>query len=265
MAKIFKSPIIAIEKLTTEIVRLRFAAAEIARDAHSGNFINVLVTDRMQPLWRRPFSIHRVNRQEEWAEILFEIVGPGTELLAQSQPGQNLDFIGPLGNAFVVPDGCKTALLVAGGLGIAPMILLAQDLMLAKIPVQLFYGVQGKSKLCCLDDLNAMAIPTHLSSDDGSFGNKGFVTDALASFIKSNDMKNSTIFACGPMPMLAKIQTLGLEYGLSGQASVETLMACGFGACMGCNLKTRNNLKSAYALACKDGPVFPITDIEFYG
>lgn len=265
MAKIYKSPIIAVEKLTSEIVRLRFLAPEIAKAAHSGHFINVLVADRLRTLWRRPFSIHRVDRQADWAEILFEVVGPGTELLAQARVAQKLDFIGPLGQAFVVPDGCNSAVLVAGGLGIAPMILLAQDLISAKIPVQLFYGAQNQSRLCCLDDLNAMAIPSHLSTDDGSHGDKGLVTDALKAYIQHQDLKRSAIFACGPMPMLAAIQTLCLEYGLTGQASVETLMACGFGACMGCNVKTRDKQKPAYVLACKDGPVFPITEIQFYG
>lgn len=265
MTKIFSSPIVAVEKLTSEIVRLRFEASEIARNAHSGHFINVLINDRITPLWRRPFSIHRVSRQEDWAEILFEIVGPGTELLAQSQAGQRLDFIGPLGKTFMVPDGCENALLVAGGLGIAPMILLAQDLASAKIPMRLFYGAQSKNKLCFPDEFQSMGVTTQFSTDDGTFGVKGFVTEILADYLMQKSCPNSAIFACGPMPMLARVQELCNAHGLPGQASVETLMACGFGACMGCNLKTQNNPRQAYVLACKDGPVFPITDIQFYG
>lgn len=267
MTKIFHSPVIATEKLTKSIVRLRFQAPELARKAHCGHFINIRVSKTIVPLWRRPFSIHRVNREEGWAEILFRIVGYGTSLLSELNDNDVIEFIGLLGTPYKIPAKMKNAIIIAGGLGIAPVILLCQDLLAQNISMHLLYGVQNKSDLCCLDDLEKLNVTYSIATDDGSIGKKGPVTDMLEEFLKVASTGSSELFACGPMPMLARIQHLCYDYQLPGQVSVETLMACGFGACMGCNLpmKTNHDTEKLYKLACKDGPVFNINDISFDG
>lgn len=265
---LLKCPIISNEQVGQKIHLIRVASSEIANIARSGQFVNIRVTDKFSPLWRRPFSIHRINRQQSWFDILFAVLGQGTEILADMKSGDIIDVLGPLGSHFNIPYGINEAILVAGGLGIAPLLLLAQELNVWGISSLLFYGTKTSDTICCLKDLNELRVNCILTTEDGSKGWKGIITDQLEKYLSSSKRTTGChVFACGPMPMLKNVQTLLQRHGIPGQISIETLMACGLGVCMGCVVETTESQADSlnYLLVCKDGPVFDINRIKLNG
>ncbi len=198
----------------------------------------------------------------QWFEILVQVIGQGTTRLSKCAVGDSLSVLGPLGNHFSIPDPCSEAILLAGGLGIAPLLFLAQRLKQLDIPTRLFYGNKSRSTICCLDEFDALQIPYVLATDDGSVGFKGTVIDLFAREKETITSSFPAIYACGPMPMLGQLQPLVATLGWSCQVSLETMMACGFGACLGCVVNSTDP-KEPYKYACKDGPVFHINEIDF--
>lgn len=262
---LLKSPIIITKQVGQEIYLIRAVNSELVEQANSGQFVNIRITNGYIPFWRRPFSIHRVDREKGWFDILFAVLGVGTKILAASKPGDELDILGPLGNHFTITDGIDKAILVAGGMGIAPLLFLAEELAAKGIPIVLFYGTKSNDTMCCLNDLEKLGISSVLTTEDGSKGEMGFVTDQLEKYLNSSTfVEKQHIFTCGPIPMLAKVQSLALEYHVPGQVSIETLMACGIGVCNGCAVETTDSFETSpqYLLACKDGPVFNIDRIR---
>ncbi len=247
--------------LTSTIVRHRIINKDLACNSQPGQFINIKVSKNFVPLLRRPFSIHRVNRKEQWFEILFQIIGSGTELLANFKVGEELNILGPLGNSFVIPEGCKQAILIAGGLGIAPLLFLAQQVTNRGVPATLYFGNKSKKYFYDLSDFDELGISYFLATEDGSLGFKGKVTDLFLA--KQNEIQetNSIIYACGPNPMLQKIKEIANQLKLSCQVSLETMLACGFGVCLGCVVNSTSK-SIPFKYVCKDGPVFNINEID---
>ncbi len=262
-AKIFKCKLIDKVWPTLTILRLRLANKELARCSRPGQFVNIKVSDNHVPLLRRPFSIHRVNHQQGWLEILFQIIGKGTELLAEFEIGDELDLLGPLGNNFVIPKAkdYDRAILIAGGLGIAPLLFLAQELTHRNVSTTLFYGNKSKESFCCLDDFGRLRVPYFLATEDGSMGFEGKVIDLFLT--KQNDFEKThpIIYACGPNLMLQKIKDIAEQLKLTCQVSLETMMACGFGVCLGCVVNSTSPI-DPYKYVCKDGPVFYSNEID---
>jgi len=258
---LFKSKLIDKTWLTRTTVRLRIANRHIARHAQPGQFINIKVSDSLVPLLRRPFSIHRVDPAAAWFEILFQVVGRGTAILADFEINDELDILGPLGNHFEIPPDCNHAILVAGGLGIAPFLFLAQQLVIQDITTVLFYGNRSHSATCCLNDFDQLGVSCFLATDDGSAGFKGTVTELLASRKNLLQQPGTAVFACGPNPMLRQLKQLVDKFNFPCQVSLETMMACGFGVCLGC-VVTVTDPRVRYKYVCKDGPVFHINEIE---
>jgi dihydroorotate dehydrogenase electron transfer subunit len=192
-------------------------------------------------------------------------VGRGTKVLGDIEPGEKLNILGPLGNTFTHPPDLQEAILVAGGLGIAPFPLLCRELLERKVKITIFYGAGTAEQFCCLDFFETQGADLHLTTDDGSRGERGFVTDSLETYLKKQEsLKGRELFVCGPTPMLSQTRSLVLSLGIRAQVSVENKMACGFGACMGCPVeRTESSGYKKYALACKDGPVFYMDEIEF--
>ena len=230
----------------------------IAKKAKPGQFLTIRCgsDSATTPLLRRPFGFHRISASG--FEILCEIVGKGTRFLSGLKPGDKVDILGPLGNGFSVRKGDKNFIIVAGGIGVAPLASLAESLTrIKKAEVYAIIGARSKKSLLCEDHFNNIGIKTMIATDDGSYGKRCFATDILNEFLKIKRGFRPTIFACGPEPMLKAITHIAEKRGLECYASLEENIACGVGACLGCAIRTR----SGYKLVCKDGPVFDIKEI----
>jgi dihydroorotate dehydrogenase electron transfer subunit len=209
------------------------------------------------PLLKRALAVYSVKDGIE-AAVLVKAIGEGTARLALMRPGHRADLIGPLGNGFDLEAGRGTTnLLVAGGVGIASVFLLAEQLTLRGEEVHLLYGGRTAEDLVMLEDFEALGIPAAVATDDGSAGFKGFVTEALREHMKAFRTEELYLYACGPEPMLKAVATLSCTEGIRCQVSVEARMACGFGVCLGCSVNTRQG----YRLACSDGPVFEAAEL----
>src|SRR3989338_1939598 len=250
--KIFpdKSRILVNRKITAGCYRMVLKTPRISRQALPGQFLEIKVADSYEPFLRRPFGVHRVRGEN--LEILYEVVGKATEILAQKKAGEYLDVIGPLGNGFRLNITHSTLnILVAGGMCVAPLMFLAEKL--AETKHQVLIGAKTKSQIFCEKEFQDLGSDVKISTDDGSQGFKGKVTDLLQKILPhAISHKPLAIYACGPRPMLQEISRISKKYNIPAQISLEEHMACGIGACLGCVVNTM----AGYARVCKEGPVF---------
>lgn len=237
--------------------KLSFQDRELARKATPGQFIHVRVASDGEPLLRRPFSIHRVSNGK--VEILYTIVGKGTEKFSQKKSGESLDIIGPLGNGFTFGTKHQTPntkpILIAGGMGVAPLLFLAEKLV-RNHPLVLI-GAKTKNHILCENEFKKLGCEIRIATDDGSRGFKGYVSELFKKVLLTVDCRLSTIYACGPRLMLKEIRKLCSTKNIPCQASFEENIACGLGACLGCAVKTKTGFKRV----CFDGPVFDIKEV----
>ncbi|MDD5435131.1 MAG: dihydroorotate dehydrogenase electron transfer subunit [Nitrospira sp.] len=224
--------------------------------------IRVCTTDSLtDPFLSRPFSIHR-QAMDGSIEIIYKVVGKGTDLLTKLRKGDYIEFLGPLGNGFPIspPD---EAIIIAGGIGVAPMLSLIETIKSSEpeTTIKVFLGGRGKEDLLFVEELENLANELILTTNDGSAGVKGYVTDELHEYLSNGHVprSRSTIYSCGPTPMLRKILELTEPLGIETFVSLESAMACGIGLCMGCVVKKKD---VGYFLVCKDGPVFKGNEIE---
>ena len=243
------------EAITSTIFRHTYYAPEIASSALPGQFIMVHVGAGYDPLLRRPFSIHRVK--EEYIQILFKVVGKGTLILSEKKAGEKADLIGPLGKGFKLVSGRK--ILVGGGLGIAPLLFLASIMQKQKETqgeVRVMLGACDRVEIepFCQEFANTGA-QVIIATDNGSLGHCGFVTELLLQDIEKDYPKKTQVYSCGPYPMMAKVASICKEAHLNCQVSLETMMACGLAACLGCAVPSAEK-GNKYLHVCKDGPVF---------
>lgn len=226
-------------------------APEIAALAQPGQFIMVRCGDGYDPLLRRPLSIHQVSNEDRLA-LFSRIVGKGTAWLSCRHEGDYVDFFGPLGKGFFLPLSLANLLLVAGGIGIAPLVFLAQKALSQQHKVTLLLGASSHTQLYP-KSLLPPGIELVIATEDGSEGRRGMVTELLVDFIPRADY----IFACGPFSMYQAMAAQKRLKGKSVQVSLEKRMGCGLGVCYGCTIKTTTGLKQV----CRDGPVFELQDI----
>jgi dihydroorotate dehydrogenase electron transfer subunit len=241
--------------------RLVIRFPEAARLVLPGQFVMVKAGKAEEPLLRRPLSVHKINGPA--IEILYEVVGKGTEILAKRKAGEYIDVVGPLGSGFQYrkPEaGKQKPILVAGGMGVAPLVFLAQKLKNSKGLVLI--GARTKKQVLCEKEFQKLGFDVKIATDDGSAGFCGRVTGLLENILRNNPItqeRNNLIYACGPRPMLKEISRLAGRYKIPAQISLEEHMACGIGACLGCVVKTQAGFKRA----CKEGPVFSARDIAW--
>ena len=227
--------------------------------AKPGQFIMLHAGIGTRPLLRRPFSILGLIREADRVtgiEILYKVVGKGTRLLSGCRTGQRLSVIGPLGNAFLVPAQCRRLILVAGGVGVPPIRFLAQSLLERKGPLDrcvVFIGGRTKDDLVCINEFDLPGFLLDISTDDGSQGNQGVVTRSLQRALDQQPV--DLVCACGPLPMLKAVADITAARKIPCQVSIEAMMACGMGACLGCAVKVRDD-DARYRHVCTDGPVF---------
>ncbi len=255
MARQTRFPITALHSVAHETWALRFTAADIARQAKPGQFVNILTSDSLEPLLRRPYSVSDVEGDE--VGILFSLVGKGTHNLAALAPGREIDVIGPLGNTFSPPPAACTVVLLAGGIGVAPFPFLVRSLAGSGCRIESFIGARSAERLCTAGLPNP-----HTATDDGSAGWHGTVVDCLGAWLPSAPAGPMMLYACGPTPMLAAVQRFALERNLPCELSLESEMACGIGICQGCPVEHHDHPRK-YALVCTDGPCFDARSITF--
>jgi len=254
--QIQNSKIISNLKVKNNYYKLVLNAPLIAKNALPGQFVEVKVSNNCEPLLRRPFSIHQASSAK--IEILYEVVGPGTEILSKRKAGGNLNIIGPLGNGFDLKSGLRphaSGILVAGGMGVAPILFLAAKLAKQK-PIVLIGG-KTKDRILCEKEFKNLGCGVKIATDDGSRGFKGYVSSLLEKELKTHNSRSTTIYACGPRPMLKEVSRVAKKFNIPAQISLEEHMACGIGACLGCVVNTRQG----YKRVCQEGPVFEAAQI----
>jgi dihydroorotate dehydrogenase electron transfer subunit len=244
---------------------LRIAAPGIALQARAGQFVHVRPGLSFDPLLRRPYSFNRIERGPGEVELIVKALGAGGEWIASRREGDRLDLLGPLGSSFIVHRSTRNLLLVAGGTGIAPMRVLAEQES-GRRNVTLLMGGRSVAHLWPSDRLPP-SVEYVTTTEDGSFGIKGRVTDAIQPLLEWADQ----ICACGPWPMLAALgrirdeadRTPGTYPGraaiLEGQIAVEQHMGCAMGVCRACVIVTADG----NARVCREGPVFGLADVRF--
>jgi len=211
------------------------------------------------PLLRRPFGVCDVNGKV--ISVLVKIIGPATILLSKIDKGEVIDVLGPLGAGFDISHHDTEYLLVAGGIGIAPLLLTARTLLNENQKAALFFGGATKNDLPALEDFEKLGINVIPSTEDGSKGHKGLITTPLIDSLKKRNFNNPIILACGPPAMLKAVADIALQVKVPCQVSLETVMACGVGGCLGCVTEViqenKNDLGApCYERICREGPVF---------
>lgn len=252
------------EILATNYGRISLSCGGPFTPSKPGQFVMLGFPDSINPLLRRPFSIHRlimVRGQCQGIELLYKAVGPATRQLSRRRAGETVSLLGPLGNAFQIPSGTRRMYLAAGGVGVAPMVFLLEWLRTNQPQppaCRLFLGGRSREDLLCADEIERLGTPVVLTTDDGSCGDQCLVTNPLEEAIRREPP--DLVLACGPKAMLACVLGIVRACSVPCQVSIETMMACGMGACLGCAVSGRQD-DTRYLHACLDGPVFDAEDI----
>ncbi len=225
-----------------------------------GQFISLKVRSGVAPLLRRPFSIARLipgKGKARQVEVLYAVLKEGTQLLSQKTPGETVGVLGPLGKPFPHLDKRHPAILVGGGVGIAPMVFLAEYLTRKKVPVAVFLGAKTAEDLLDLKVFRSLRVPLSISTDDGTAGQKGFVTERLEEYLASGQARpGSIIHSCGPRPMFKAVSKVAERHGIKAYLSWEERMACGLGICLTCACPVKDGEGVKMERTCVEGPAF---------
>jgi dihydroorotate dehydrogenase electron transfer subunit len=237
--------------------------------AKPGQFVQILTDDDHDPFLPRPFSFLDVT--PKYFEILYQVVGRGTEILAKKRAGDALTILGPLGCGWktnVYKRARGKILLVGGGVGIPPLYHFAKNYIAlhgkkSAKDIHAFIGGRDKSLLHCRNEFKKLGVPVVVSTDNGSAGHKGLITEPLDGTLRES-AAGIEILTCGPTPMLKAVSALAEKYNAACQVSVEEPMPCGFGACLGCAIKIKDDAHDEgfrYAMSCTEGPVFNAREV----
>ncbi|HPT06985.1 MAG TPA: dihydroorotate dehydrogenase electron transfer subunit [Candidatus Omnitrophota bacterium] len=253
----FKAKIVRNTKVGPAYWQLAVEAPAIARAAVPGQFAMLKVCSGTDPLLRRPLGVHGVKGNR--VIFMYEVVGRGTQALTKALPGHEIDIIGPLGNGFHYKKNSPkySSIIVAGGMGVVPLLFLAQQLVGRNEKPVVLIGGRTMSHIVCKTAFKAIGCDVKISTDDGSAGFNGRVTELLASLLAIRGCRQSIIYSCGPKPMLKAVSAICLEKNIPAQVSLEEHMSCGMGACRGCVVDTIDG----YKRVCKEGPVFEARQI----
>ncbi|HAP67790.1 MAG TPA: dihydroorotate dehydrogenase electron transfer subunit [Nitrospinae bacterium] len=260
--------------------------------ASPGQFVMIRVNNSYDPFLRRPMSIYRIPHHPTLKkggrggfEILYQVVGKGTNIMSELKKGDEIDVLGPLGRGFWIPEKIERAIIVAGGIGVAPMVALTEEIRCtmqdARCKITVFIGGKTKNDILCKENFKKIGAKVHIATEDGSMGKKGTSVDLFKTFITDSqssifNRQSSIIFACGPQRMLKAVADIARDKNMDCQVSLDKRMACGTGACLGCVVKVRSlefgvrnsNPQSAirnpqsYKCVCTDGPVFDAEEIN---
>jgi dihydroorotate dehydrogenase electron transfer subunit len=263
---VFSSRVLANDPITGDLYLLRLRTDRDLSAVGAGAFLHLKVDAGPHPFFRRAYSL--LSATETEVEILYKVTGTGTRLLCRRRPGESVSVVGPLGNSFTAPAAGEQVVLVAGGVGLPPVLRWAQQLRQAGVdPERLLflYGARDQGELVLRERVDRLAIPTEYATDDGSFGFGGRITDLLLKAVRSAHQNQTPLryYACGPEPMLAACAGITGREGVPGELALETPMPCGSGVCLGCIVPCRGKAKGKpeYRRTCVDGPVFDAAEV----
>jgi dihydroorotate dehydrogenase electron transfer subunit len=245
----------AVDRLSESLHRLTIFAPQITAAARPGQFVMASCGTTLDPLLRRPFSIHQTFADGA-LQILVKVIGRGTLYLSELRPGAELSLIGPLGRGFHSITTGSTC-LIGGGIGIAPLLFLASHLPTSHetSACTVLLGSQTKADLIVLaEEFKHFGCQVHTATDDGSLGHHGYISDLLPAVLS----RVEKVFTCGPHAMMTTVARLCLDADIACEASLEAHMACGLGACLGCAIHGTGN---TYKHVCKHGPVFNAREV----
>jgi len=274
-----KAKILLNQKIARDHFKLVLNVEGLKTPARAGQFFHIKPGSDYDPLLRRPISVHRTGPRPNIVEILYKVVGKGTHLMSRRSKGTYLDVIGPLGNGFKVPRQQSNFILVAGGMGVAPLVALSEELAkFRKRTITVIIGAKTKDFVICKREFKDLGAKVLIVTEDGSVGEKALASNLLEDVIGQFDLRKAVtpfsakkassitigdyrpdvgLYACGPIAMLKEVAKISSYYRIQVQASLEERMGCGIGACLGCAVKTGYG----YKRVCKDGPVFNLEEI----
>lgn len=248
------------EQIAPGYFRLRMRL-DRAVDVLPGQFAMIRPHGLVEPILRRALAIHTAN--EHSIELIYLVLGRGLEALARVRPGEQVDVLLPLGNTYPQDPALKDhrrALIVAGGVGSPALFLLAKQLTEARADVRVFFGGRTANDLPAREDFESLGCPVSITTDDGSAGEKGFVTVPLDRELRQSRPDDGfVLYTCGPWPMMARVAAMASEHGDPCFVSLEASMACGFGICVACVVETCDGAFDSpfkYQKVCTEGPVF---------
>jgi dihydroorotate dehydrogenase electron transfer subunit len=241
-------------RLTKDIFILEISGNNYMPQIKPGQFLQVRVDGSPGTFLRRPFSVHDVDYERNTIRILVQIAGKGTERLSELNSGDSVNIIYPLGNSFSLPGKGEKTLLIGGGCGIAPLLFLAKNMISEGCSPEILLGFRNSDRIIEYDEYAALG-QVYLTTEDGSKGEKGFVTQHPV----LNEKKFDRVYCCGPEPMMKAVGAWCIRNGVNCEVSLENLMGCGFGVCLCCVVDTvKGNL-----CTCTDGPVFNIKELKW--
>ena len=252
--------------------RMRMTAPQEFASASPGQFVMVRVNGAIDPLLRRPFGIfdigaytpaHSGAAAQPYLEMLYRVVGKGTAMLSALHETDLLDILGPLGTGFDPGSADEEKLIVGGGVGLAPLYLLAKELV-KQSPVRLFAGGRTRDDILCITEFERLGVECYTATEDGSLGECGLVTEALVRRLDTLKGRAS-IYACGPHGMLNAVAGIAVARSIPCQVSLEGYMACGVGSCLGCVApgSTHSPETPDFRCVCTEGPVFESGELKW--
>jgi dihydroorotate dehydrogenase electron transfer subunit len=267
----FKTRILANQEIAPGYWRMRIQAPGAVENSRAGQFLMFRVQLSLLPLLRRPFGIFRTGYQPsdvdglppvEYLEILYKIVGQGTAMMSELHQGDRVELLTPLGRGFDPGEPGREKILVGGGIGLVPLYMLAEQ-MVADSKVRLLMGGRTRDDIIAVTEFERLGVETYTSTEDGSLGEQGLVTQVLEK--KLLESPKAEVFACGPTPMLDAVNVICREHHVPLQVSLEALMACGVGACLGCVVKGAGHSEQnpRFLCTCKEGPVFRAEQLDW--
>ena len=248
------APVLANRCLGGPYYQIDLCAPRIAGEAQPGQFAHVQYPDFEHHLLRRPFSIYEVAPADGRLSIIYKVVGAGTAHMSALVTGQRVNLLGPLGRGFSLPPKGSTPIIVAGGYGAAATYLLAAR---SPVPPHVLIGGRSADDLLLVEEFRALGARVEVSTDDGSCGAHGLVTDLLTPLLDRRP-PSPAVYACGPNPMLKAVAEIALARGIDAEISLDHAMCCGVGACFACVVKLKSDKPDGweYTRTCLDGPVF---------
>ena len=261
MKRDMTATIVEREVVAPDHVWMRLSCAWSSDSAMPGQFVHLRLPDSDDPFLRRPYTIYRADADS--LDILFQVLGHGTALLAARPVGAEVRILAPLGAAFSMPPKGATALVVGGGVGMASLYLLVERLLKARVSTRVLLGSRSRAYVLCRDDLEGLGAQVDVSTDDGSEGFHGFVTELMRRVLDNEAPPNPHVYTCGPTAMMRGLAKLTEERDVPTQVALENRMGCGLGVCLGCVVPVLADGATAYERVCTEGPVFDARRVQW--